>query len=414
MTVKTAKSAPTQDQNITLKRTLTLPLVTLYGLGVTIGAGIYVLVGATAAVAGFYAPVSFLLAAFVTAFTGLSYAELSTRMPVSAGEAAYVRAGFKSSTLALIVGLLVATSGVVSSAAISIGAAGYLQYFLPVSPALLTFIIIAVMGLIAFWGIMESVFLAGIFTILEIFGLALVIYTGFASNPDLISDLPKLVPPMELASWTGVFAASLLAFFAFIGFEDIANVAEEVKNPHRTMPWAIFLTLSIATLVYVAVVSVVVLSVPMETLATSNAPLGLIFDQSSSHIVNLFKVIAVVATLNGVLIQMIMASRILYGLASKGELPKILATIHPQTRTPVVATLLIVGVILVLALFLPITRLGETTSQIVLVVFSLVNLSLIRLKMRGDPVPEEVFQIPAFIPVIGLVTCVGLLLSGLL
>ena len=406
------RSTDAADISVPLKRSLNLPLVTLYGLGVTIGAGIYVLVGATAAKAGFYAPVSFLLAAIVTAFTGLSYAELATRMPVSAGEAAYVRAGFGSSTLALVVGLMVASSGIISSAAVAIGAASYIQHFISLPHILLTVLVIAILGFVALWGIMESVVLASIFTLIEMTGLGLVIYVGLEANGDIMTNAHKLVPPLELASWTGIFSASLLAFFAFVGFEDIANVAEEVKNPRRIMPWAIFLTLLLATLIYIAVVSVVVLAVPMDTLTKSSAPLALIFANSSSKVTALFSAIAVIATLNGVLIQMIMASRILYGLAKQGSLSMWLAKVHPLTRTPVNATIVVVAIIIVLAAFLPIARLAETTSQIVLVVFLTVNTALVRLKRSGIPVSSEVFDVPQWIPVAGIASCITLLLAG--
>ncbi len=407
------QDASSPDGSVTLRRSLPLPLVVLYGLGVTVGAGIYVLVGATAAKAGYYAPVSFILAACVTAFTGLSYAELSTRMPVSAGEAAYVRAGFNSPSLALVVGLMVAASGVISSAAVSIGAASYLQHFLPLSPVLLSAAIIIVLGLVAFWGIMESVILAGIFTIVEISGLGLVIYIGLSTNPDLANNIHQLVPPLELAPWAGIFSAGLLAFFAFIGFEDIANIAEEVKNPRRTMPWAILLTLIISTIVYVAVVAVVVLTVPMQELTTSASPLALVFAGSGAATANTFSAIAVVATLNGVLIQMIMASRILYGLASQGSLPKIISSIHPLTRTPVIATSLVVATILLLALFLPIAQLAETTSIIVLGVFSMVNLALILLKRKAET-SGDIFSVPLWVPITGLISCLILFSSGLM
>ena len=397
-----------------LKRALTLPLVTLYGLGVTVGAGIYVLVGATAAKAGYYAPVSFLLAACVTGFTGFSYAELSTRMPVSAGEAAYVRAGFNSSRLSLVVGLLVAASGIISSAAVSIGAVSYLQYFIPLPSLLLTVVVILLLGLVGLWGIVESVVLASIFTLIELSGLGLVIYIGLSTNDALLSTAHQLIPPLELAPWSGIFAASLLAFFAFVGFEDIANVAEEVKNPGRTMPRAIILTLVLSTLIYIAVVTVVILAVPMDKLVTSSAPLALVFVKAGGFTTGSFNMIAIIATLNGVLIQMIMASRILYGLARQDNLPKKLAAVHPRTRTPVNATIVVVALILALALFLPITRLAETTSFVVLIVFSLVNLALIRLKRSGHTVGGDVFQVPSWVPMVGLVSCIALLASVLI
>lgn len=407
-----SSQSPASDGQVALKRSLTLPLVTLYGLGVTIGAGIYVLVGATAARAGFYAPISFFLAAIVTAFTGLSYAELATRMPVSAGEAAYVRAGFNSSKLALIVGLMVAASGIVSSAAVAIGAASYIQHFIALPHAVLTIAVILLLGIVALWGIMQSVILASVFTLIEMSGLGFVIYVGLSANGDIIGNAHQLLPPLEMAPWAGIFSASLLAFFAFVGFEDIANVAEEVKNPRRTMPWAIFLTLVISTLIYIAVVSVVVLAVPMEDLTKSSAPLALIFRSSGSNAEGVFSAIAVIATLNGVLIQMIMASRILYGLGKQKSLPPLLAKVHPRTHTPVNATVLVVAIILLLATLLPIARLAQTTSQIVLVVFFAVNLSLLRLKRSGKPLSADVFEISPWVPLAGLASCLVLLLAG--
>jgi len=401
-------------QKTSLKRSLTLPLLTLYGLGVTIGAGIYVLVGATAAKAGFYAPVSFLLAAAVVAFTSFSYSELATRYPVSAGEAAYVRHGFNSRTLALIVGLMVVLSGVVSSAAISIGATAYLGHLIALPPAVLTVLIILILGAAAAWGILESVTVAAILTLIEIAGLIFVIAYGFTLKPDLLADFGRLIPPLEPVAWSAIVSAGLLAFFAFVGFEDIANVAEEVKDPRRNLPRAIILTLIISTILYLVVVAVVVLSVPMSKLVVSASPLALVFENASDTSKSVFILIASIATINGVLIQMIMSSRILYGLASQGELPAKLAYVSPLTRTPVVATALVAAIVLALALFLPIDELAKRTSQIVLVVFITVNLSLLRLKLRGEPAQGDVFQVPIWVPVTGFLTCLLLLLSGLM
>lgn len=396
-----------------LKRGLTLPLLTLYGLGVTIGAGIYVLVGITAAEAGLYAPISFIIAAGTVAFTGFTYAELCTRYPVSAGEAAFVEKGFNSNSLALVVGLLVIASGVVSSAAISIGATGYLNSFIPLSPMVLTALIIMLLGLVAVWGIVESVTIAAIFTLIELAGLALVLYYGVSLKPDLVGELGSLIPPATGAAWAGITSAGLLAFFAFVGFEDIANVAEEVKDPGKTLPPAIILTLLIATLLYVAVVSVIVLAVPMETLTKSAAPLALVFEKAGSGTSKLFDAIASIATINGLLIQMIMASRVLYGMASRGTMPAIFAPVNSVTRTPLNATLMIVVIVLALALFFPIAELAKATSTLVLFVFVLVNLALLSLKWRGEPAAPGAFEVPLWVPVMGCITSSLLLLSGL-
>ncbi|MEH6631063.1 MAG: amino acid permease [Halopseudomonas aestusnigri] len=396
-----------------LRRRLTLPLLILYGLGVTIGAGIYVLVGATASKAGIYAPISFLIAASVVAFTGFSYAELGTRYPVSAGEAAYVSKGFNSKHLPLITGLFVIVSGVISSATVAIGAAGYLQTLVSISTDYLITLIVIIIGIIAIWGILESVILAAIFTVLEIGGLSLVIWIGATSNPDLVNKIPSLLPPFELAVWSGILSAGLLAFFAFIGFEDIANVAEEVKNPRRTLPLGIIITLVIATIIYFVVVSIVVLTIPIDILTHSDAPLTLIFVNTSQNTRNIFNVVAIIATINGALIQVIMASRVLYGLASQNSLPEFLSYVHPITRTPITATFVVISLIIILALFFPIAELAEATSQVVLVVFALVNMALILIKRQEKPSSSPTyFQVPGWVPFLGFISSSLLFLAS--
>lgn len=404
----------TPQNPVDLARKLTLPLLVLYGLGVTIGAGIYVLVGATAAEAGIYAPISFLIAAVVVAFTGFSYAELSTRHPVSAGAAAYVRASFKSPGLTLTVGLLVAASGVVSSAAVSLGAVAYIGDIIALPPIFLAVAVILIIGAIAAWGILESVTVAAIFTLIEIGGLGLVVYYGINADPAILSNSMKLLPPFELSVWGGIMSASLLAFFAFVGFEDIANVAEEVVEPHKTLPRGIILTLLVTTVLYFLVVSVVVLVVPMTDLAGSAAPLAFVFGKAGTATSGIFHGISIIATTNGVLIQIIMASRVIYGLAKQQNLPGILAAVHPVTRTPVVATVFITAFVLIFATLLPIAQLAEATSTLVLMVFCLVNLALIRLKKTEPSPSDSVFVVPLWVPVAGLLLSITLLVAGFL
>jgi amino acid transporter len=396
-----------------LQRTLNAPLLTLYGLGVTVGAGIYVLVGSTAAQAGAFAPIAFLIAAFVVAFTALSYAELSTRYPVSSGEAAYVEAGFKSGRMATLVGLAVAVSGTVSASAIAIGAASYLYDLTGLAPAILTVMVVAIMGLIATWGITQSVVVAAVITVIEILGLLFVIFWGLGVAEPQGLALMQMVPPVLGDHWIGIASASLLAFFAFVGFEDMANVAEEVKDPTRTMPRAIIWTLVLATLLYIATTVSVLMVVPMDKLTSETGSLTLVFDGAPIQVKQIFGMVAIVATVNGVLIQMIMASRVLYGLADRGHLPSVLATVSARTRTPIVATVLIVGVIALLSLTMPIDALAEWTSQIVLGVFVLVNLSLIRMKAVGQ-LDGDYFQVPMVVPVMGVITSVALFATAFL
>lgn len=402
------------QQPVDLARKLTLPLLVLYGLGVTIGAGIYVLVGATAAEAGIYAPISFLVAAVVVAFTGFSYAELATRHPVSAGAAAYVDAGFRSPPLTLTVGLLVAASGIVSSAAVSLGAAAYIADVIALPQTFLAIVVILIIGAIAAWGILESVTIAAIFTLLEIGGLGLVIFFGIKADPGILAKSLTLLPPLELSVWGGILSASLLAFFAFVGFEDIANVAEEVVEPHKTLPRGILLTLAATAVLYFLVVSVVVLVVPMSQLADTAAPLAFVFDEAGATTSGIFHGISIIATTNGVLIQIIMASRVIYGLAKQKNLPAFLTAVNPVTRTPVVATVVVVALVLIFATLLPIAELAEATSTLILVVFCLVNLALIRMK-RSEAAPSGgVFAVPIWVPAAGLLLSVMLLITGFL
>ncbi|NOD76402.1 MULTISPECIES: APC family permease [unclassified Ruegeria] len=396
-----------------LRRALTTPLLTLYGLGVTVGAGIYVLVGATADIAGPFAALSFVVAALVVSLTALSYAELATRFPVSAGEAAYVEAGFQKGWLAVFVGLAVAASGVISASAVAIGAASYLHALTGFAIPVLTISVVLIMGLIALWGITESVFVAAVITIIEIAGLLFVIGWGMSVQDPQGYGISSMLPPLEFDTWRGIFAASLLAFFAFVGFEDMANVAEEVKDPVRTIPKAILLTLVLATMLYLGTSMTVLLVVPIDVLSTSAAPLALVFSNAPEVIKQGFSAVAIVATVNGVLIQMIMASRVIYGLADRNHLPKVLAIVPKATQTPVIATLLVVAIIVLLTQTIPIGTLAERTSQIVLGVFVLVNISLILLKMQPDEAAKH-FRVPIVVPILGVITSALLFGSGFL
>lgn len=403
----------TRDTPSTLKRSLTLPLLTLYGLGVTVGAGIYVLIGETAEIAGAFAPVAFLVAAIAVGFTAFSYAELSTRMPVAAGVAAYVQAGLRRNWLSLVLGLAVAISGVVSASAVSIGAGGYLAGLTGLPSSVLTIGVVCAMGGVAWWGIKESVTIAGIITLIELAGLALVIFWGLCMVEANGLTVGEMVPSPTDMPWSGIGAASVLAFFAFIGFEDMVNVVEEVKDPRRTLPRAIVATLLVATVLYVAVSVTVLIALPLDSLAGAQAPLLLLFDNAPLMVQAGFASIAVVATVNGVLIQIIMASRVLYGMADRGQLPAVLTRVSPKQQTPWTATAFVTFLILVLSGLVPIAVLAGGTSQIVLTIFVFVNLSLIALKWRGTPA-RGAFIVPLAMPILGLVTSVGLLMVSML
>lgn len=412
MDPKIENGAPIVDANATttLKRAITLPLLVLYGLGVTIGAGIYVLVGTTASQAGIHAPTSFLLAAIVMLFSAGSFSELSGRLPQSAGEAAYVEAAFRVPSLTVITGALMIIASVVSAAAIAVGCAGYVATIVPLPLWSIIVVIILSTGFIAIWGIVESVRLASILTLVEVLGLVVVVLAGLWHQPEIIRELPTVFPsPTDTPAMIAVATTTLLAFFAFIGFDGMVNIIEETENPARNMPLGIFITLSIATLLYFSVTAVAVLVLPLDELGRSTAPISLLFERLTGISPLTITFVAIGATLNGVIIQTILASRILYGMAKVGRLPKVFATLSLRTRTPWVSTLLVVGFTLVFALFFPINVLAERTSQVVLAVFVLINLSLLRIKWRRDPAPVGIFIAPIFVPIIGLITCIAML-----
>ena len=405
--------APPLQLPARLRRRLGLPLLTLYGIGITIGAGIYVLIGAVAAHAGRAAPWSFLIAACAMALTVGSYAELATRYSVSAGEAAYVRAAFHSRIASTATGLTTIVIGIVSSATVALGAAGYIGQFLAWPRSASVVVVLVVLGAVAAWGILESVLLASLFTLIEAGGLLAVIGGALYSRIPF-TDVLVQPPPLDAAALSGIAYASLLAFFAFIGFEDLANVVEEAKVPHRDIPRAMVLTLIVTTVLYVAVAAIAVTAVPIAQLAQSPAPLSLVFRAVANVSPLTISAIAIVATLNTILAQISMAARVVYGMARQGDLPHLAGHVHPKTATPVFATALIVVATIVLALFVPFERLAELTSLATLIVFALVNVSLLRLHHHKIHTPGPHVRVPLWVPAAGLVACLAMMAAALL
>jgi amino acid transporter len=392
---------PQLDQPARLRRSLNLPLLTLYGLGTTIGAGIYALVGEIAGVAGYGAPFSFLIAAVVAAFTACSFAELSARYPRAAGAALYVQQGFGISRLSLLVGLLVALAGVVSAAALVNGFSGYLQAYLNLERVWVIVAVTLAMGGLAAWGISQSVVVAAVITLVEIGGLLLVIGVGAHE----LTALPERWQEFLPGGGTGVSATLILlgvtlAFYAFIGFEDMVDVAEEVKDVRKTMPRAILLTLGISALLYFVLMVSALLALSPAELAATGAPLATLYAEHTGEPAVVIGVIAMFAIINGALVQIVMASRVLYGLGSRGQLPAVLAWVSPTTRTPLLATAVATGAVLALALYGRLAGLAATTSLLMLTIFALVNLALWRVKGRG-PAPESAYEFPRAFPLIG-------------
>ena len=399
-----------------LIRRLTLTHAVLYGVGVTIGAGIYVLVGVAAGRSGMYAPLGFLAAAVAMSLTAMSFAELGTRMPVSASEAAYVEAAFRRRWLTLMMGLLVVATATISAATISAGSVGYIGVFFPIAPAWIIIGVVLSMGIVASLATTQSIAFAGAMTLIEVGGLVLIIGAGVrAGDVGMISRLPEMIPDVgDGAAWMALGGTTLIAVFAFIGFEHIVNIAEELKDPNRTLPRALFITLGVTCFLYALVVWIAVTAVDPAELAASPAPLALVFQRLTGLPLITLSVIAIIATLNGVVVHMIMIARVLYGLARQGNLPKPLGRVHASTRTPLLATGVAVASILVLTLAVPLEGLAELASQGTLAIFAGINVALIRLKTSGEPAPAGAFDCPRWSPYAGVVSCLLLLAFSLL
>jgi len=378
----------------TLQRRIGVGLLTAYGVGVMVGAGIYVLVGVVAGHAGVWAPLAFLIAGLVAAPSALSYAELSTRLPEAAGEVAYVEAGLRSHALAVIVGLGIVVAGSVSAAAVLRGGMGYLTGLFDVPEAA----VILVMGLaltgIALVGVLESLTFAAVLTAVEVVGLVLVVWAGMQAEPS--ADWAAPAAPL----WAGLGLAASLAFYAFLGFEDIVNMAEEVRQPEATLPRAILWSLAITAVLYALVSWAAVRAVPLGDLTSSEAPLAEVWRRGFGGGGALLVAIAVAAALNGVLAQIVMAARVLFGLGRREPALAVFHKVHPRLGTPVRATLVIGAFVIAAALALPVATLAETTSLVLLGVFVLINLALLRLKRR---VPEAPFCVPMAVPAVGAV-----------
>ena len=255
--------------------------------------------------------------------------------------------------------------------------------------------------------------LASLFTLMEVGGLfAIIVAATYNKLP--IGDAAFSMPPSTLAVWPGVAFGSLLAFFAFIGFEDLANVVEEAKSPQSDLPKAMALTLAIATVLYVWIAAIAIAAVPVDQLAAAPAPLTLVYRQVAGISPAMISAIAIVATLNTALAQMTMAARVLYGMATLGDLPPIFSQVHRHTATPVVATAAVVAVVLLLALVVPFEQLAEWTSLATLLVFALVNASLLWLRLKHQPVSTNLFRVPLWVPALGLLTSLAMMMGSAL
>jgi APA family basic amino acid/polyamine antiporter len=365
---------------------LTLWPLIFYGLEGIVGAGIYVAIGAVMERAGAATPLAFLLAGVAAAATGLCYAELAGRYPEASGAVSYVRHGFGSDRLALLTGVLMTLSVAVAAASIARGAVHYLVVLVPLPATVLIVVQVAGFTAIAALGVRASVGLAAALGLVEVAGLIAATIAGLWTAPEY--HMTGMIPE-TLMGWRGVMGGAFIAFFAFIGFETLANLAEEVRDPHRTLPRGILGAVGASVLIYLMVAIAVVLA---DSPAASPL-LGLFTERGAA----VFAAVAALAVANGVLVHIITLARLFYGMARQGQLPAILARVHRRTQTPVRATLLAGAIVFVTALFVPFEQLLILTNAATLAVFVLVDLALWRVqRTRSRPVAS--MSVPRGIP----------------
>lgn len=396
------------ENKVTLKRDISLYLLIFYGLGNILGAGIYVLVGKIAGISGIFAPISFIIACIVVLFTALSYAELSARFPYSAGEALYAKHAFNSKYISIFIGIIIALSGILSSATIIHGFNGYISNFFDLPSTLTAILLLIVLTVIAILGIGKSVKFATILTLVEIFGLLIIVFIGVENIEFKNVEIKEFIPHFEISIWYTISLGAFLAFYAFIGFEDMVNVAEEVKEPAKNMPKAIIITLIVSTTLYILVATISVLAIAPEILSKSDAPLADVYRTLTNKEPIVLSIIGMFAVINGALIQIIMVSRLLYGMGMNKWIPSIFTKVNEKTRTPIFATVFASIVILIFTLWLPIVTLASLTSFFIFIVFTLMNLALIKIKLKS-PTPEGIINIPFWIPTLGIIVNVLLL-----
>jgi APA family basic amino acid/polyamine antiporter len=376
-----------------LQRQLGLWQLTVTGVGIVIGAGIYVLIGTAASQAGNLVWLSLLLAALMSALTGLSYAELGSMYPTASAEYEFTRRAFNE-TWGFLAGWLMMGGITIAAAAVSLGFGQYVRHFVDVDvragAALLLFCLTAVV----LRGIRQSIRLTVLLVLVQVGGLLLVIAAGapHIGGRDLLSGSPA-----------GVLSASALVFFAFIGFDEVVTLSEETRQPEKTVPAALLIALAISTLLYVLVAIASVSVIGGKALGASDRGLTLVIEHDwGSAAGDVVAVIALAATTNTTLLVMTSSSRLLYGIASRGALPPVLARVSRSTHVPYVAVLASLAGAIVLILPGELDMTAEATDLAIYMVFLFVNLSVIRLR-RTHPEVRAGFRVPgtiAAVPVI--------------
>jgi amino acid transporter len=393
-----------------LRRAIGPRLLLLFIVGDVLGGGIYALVGEVGARTGGAIWTAFALALLAALFTAASYAELVTKYPRAGGAALYVHRGFRSPFFSFMIAFAVMASGITSASALARGFGGdYLSEFVDIPVVLTAIGLLATIAIVNFRGIEESVKLNVGFTIVEVAGLLLIVVVAVVAVGQGDADTGRAFGFKEGSSPLGAaLAGAALAFYALVGFEDSVNVAEEAKDPTHVYPRILFGGIAIAGTIYLLVTIGASMVVPTADLASSDGPLLEVVEQGPLNIPGkLFSAIGLLALANGALINMIMASRLLYGMSEERVVPHPFGTVHPVRRTPWVAIVFTTALGVVLVCTGDLGGLADTTVALLVIVFAVVNVTV--LVLRGDSVEHDHFSTPSVVPVVGVGISIALL-----
>jgi len=404
-----------------LARDINLFEATIYGIGIILGAGIYALIGKVFGSAGYASWIAFIIAAVIALMTGLSYAELTSTFPKSAAEFTYVKEAFPTrKAFHFTVGWILIFSGFISTATVALGFGGYFIGLLGGASyiILIAVILIAVLTVVNFIGIEESAKVNMVFTFIEAAGVIFIIVIGFMNagkTPVNYFEFPPGTSNVLLALLSG----AALIFFAYIGFEDIANIAEEAENPTKTIPRALMLSILITTVFYVLIALAIASSgIAPGDLAASPNPFATIAAGilGSELAIIIISIIALFATANTVLIMLIVGSRMMYGMSKAGAFPKIFSRIHHKTNTPWVAVIFTMVLSMGFVFLGDIEIVARVSVVSIFIIFFIINVTLIYLR-KSKPELERPFKVrpnlkwmPIF-PLIGAITCFAMLFT---
>ncbi|PQD99640.1 amino acid permease [Mycobacterium sp. EPG1] len=403
-------AAPSTSAPTKLARRITGPLLFLFILGDVLGAGVYALMGELSAETGGVLWAPLLVALLLALLTAGSYAELVTKYPRAGGAAVFAERAFGKPVISFLVGFSMLAAGVTSAAGLALAFSGdYLATFIDVPTTVAALVFLALVACLNARGISESLKTNVVMTAIELSGLILVVAVVAVMMGRGDGDIGRVTElPDGTAPGLAILAGAILAYYSFVGFETSANVVEEIKDPRRVYPSALFGALITAGVVYALVGLASAIALPTEELSQSSGPLLDVVAASGVGVPDwLFSLVALIAVANGALLTMIMSSRLTFGMSEQGLLPGVFARVLPKRRTPWVAILATTAVAMALTLIGDLSMLAETVVLLLLFVFLSANVSV--LVLRRDRVEHDHFRVWTFVPVLGIASCVLLL-----